>query len=312
MALAAGVSQQTVSRVVRGTPNVAAATRARVLTAIDALGYRPNLAARSLSAGRVGAVHVVVATPLFHGIAALFVSLCKALSSTGLATSMSTQHGGHDVSHQIPVSADGVIVIGGFPETELWLADVATRVPVVYVGWADELPIGVSAVMVDMVAGAELAVKRLVDSGWRRLAHIAGPENWNDARLRIRGFEKAVAELGVDGEIVRAGSWDGKDAKRVAGQLTRGVEATFASNDELALGCLAYCHEAGVRVPEQMAVVGFDNTPGSDAFWPPLTTIDQRFLDQGNAAASEIVRLIKGERSRKTVLQPELIVRRSA
>lgn len=312
VAKAAGVSSQTVSRVVRGTDNVAEATRRKVSRAIQQLGYTPNLAARSLSAGRVGSIHVIVTTPLFHGVAEVFVSLCEALSGGGMAMSSSSAVSVTEGSLGIPISADGVIVLGGFQEAEPWLADVATNLPVVYVGCAAGLPEGVSAVMVDMAAGARMAVEHLVATGRRRLVHIAGPQEWIDSQLRAEGFLSAAQECGIDGHVMQSSTWDGADARHLAAHLDPDADAVFAANDELALGVLAHCHSRGLTVPDDIAVVGFDNTPSSAAFWPALTTVDQVFRDQGMVAAREITRLLHHEPARVTVLQPKLIVRQSA
>jgi DNA-binding LacI/PurR family transcriptional regulator len=312
VAVLAGVSAQTVSRVVRNSPGVAEPTRLRVLDAVTTLGYRPNLAARSLSAGRIGAVHVVVAAKLYHGMSESFVAIVEALAGMGLATSTSIGYETTDLRSIVPVTADGVIVLGGMREREAWLEQVVARVPVVYVGRTSELPAGVSGIMVDQRAGARMAVERLAAIGRTRLAHIIGPEDWFDTGLRLQGFEEAASSLGLPYELHRAGSWEGIDAARVGSEVSRDVDGVFTSNDHLALGFMSHAHRAGRKVPDDVAVVGFDDTSGSDAYTPPLTTIGARFTEVGQFAVERISDMLQGRPAEHTVLRPELIVRESA
>lgn len=312
VATLAGVSAQTVSRVVRNSPGVAASTRARVEAAVEELGYRPNLAARSLSAGRIGSVHVVVAATLFHGTTRAFVAICEALARRGLATSTSVAHPTLSSDEVVPVTADGVIVLGGATESLPWLGELAQRIPVVYVGGAGELPDTVSTVAVDQLATARLAVQHLVARGANRLAHIAGPENWHDAGQRRAGFLATASELGVEHEVFAADSWEAAAALELGPALPAHVNGLFAGNDHLALGYLSHCQRVGRRVPDDVAVVGVDNTSAADAYQPPLTTVRQPFLDLGRQAVSCIDDLLTGGEPQRIVLQPELIIRHSA
>lgn len=311
VATLAGVSAQTVSRVVRNAPNVAEPTRLRVLEAVTALGYRPNLAARSLSASRIGAVHVIVAAKLYHGMAESFVAICEALAERGLVTSASIADAS-DLRATAPVSADGVIVLGGMLQREPWLEAVVARVPLVYVGRTHDLPGGASGIMVNQRAGAEMAVEHLAGRGCRRLAHIVGPEDWLDTRLRLEGFEAAAARRGLDYELHRAGSWEGVDAARVAAGIGGDVDGVFTGNDHLALGYMSHAHRVGRRIPDDVALVGFDDASGADAYAPPLTTIRQSYPEVGRLAVERIGDMLLGRPAEHTVLQPELVVRDSA
>lgn len=308
----AGVSAQTVSRVVRNTAGVAEDTRKRVLAAVEELGYRPNLAARSLSAGRIGAVHVVVAATLFHGTTRTFVAICEALAKRGLATSTSVAREHTDPETIVPVTADGVIVLGGASEDVSWLTAIAERVPVVYVGRTDGLPGRVSSVAIDQLVSAQLAVRRLAGRGAKRLAHIAGPQDWSDARLRLEGFVASAAELGLDYEVFHADSWEAVAASRLGPQLPDYVDGVFAGNDHLALGYLSHCQRVGRRVPDDVAVIGVDNTSAADAYQPPLTTVRQPFLQVGERAVECIDALLDGGEPQQLLLEPELIIRESA
>lgn len=308
----AGVSAQTVSRVVRNSPGVAAETREKVMAAVAQLGYRPNLAARSLSAGRIGSVHVVVAATLYHGTAQAFVAICEALGEMGLATSTSIAGDESDAARIVPVTADAVIVLGGMSAPEPWLGPIVARVPVVYVGRVGELPEGVSGVMVDQLTGAELAVAHLVKRGAKKIAHIAGPEGWLDAQVRLQGFREAAEAFGVEHLVYEAGTWEGADAMRVAATMDDDIDGVFAANDNLALGYMSHCHRIGRRIPDDVAVIGVDDTSGADSYPPPLTTVSQLFPQMGRIAVERISKMLAGGGAEHILLQPELIIRESA
>lgn len=308
----AGVSAQTVSRVVRGTAGVREETRQKVTKAIEQLQYRPNLAARSLSARRIGSVHVVVATTLYHGTTRGFIAICEALAEQGLATSTSVARDEEDPFKVVPVTADAVIVLGGTHRNHPWLAPLAARVPVAYVGRVDDLPDGVSGVMIDQCAGARMAVEHLAVRGCRRLAHLAGPQDWLDAQQRLEGFEAAARAHGLPYEVHEAGTWDAVDGLRLGPSVGADVDGVFAANDHLALGFLSHCGEVGRRVPDDVAVVGVDNTSGSDAYPPPLTTIAQHFPTMGKLAVARVSAMLDGAPAEHTLLPPELVVRASA
>lgn len=312
VAAAAGVSAQTVSRVVRNSPGVAEETRQRVMSVVRTLGYRPNLAARSLSTGRIGSVHVVVSTQLFHGTSRAFIAICRALADRGLATSTSVATPESTAGDIVPVTADGVIVLGGTMTPQPWLAEIVRRVPAVFVGQIDGLPDGVSGIMVDQTSGARLAMNRLIERGARRLVHLAGPLDWVDARLRREGFKAAAREHGLPCEIVECSSWDASSALELGDALPFDVDGVFAANDHLALGYMTACHQRGVRIPEDVAVIGVDDTAGADAYLPPLTTLRQGFSSMGGLAVETLERRLQGEPATHTLLQPTLIPRMSA
>ncbi|MEO7588061.1 MAG: LacI family DNA-binding transcriptional regulator [Arachnia sp.] len=309
----AGVSSQTVSRVVRGADVVAKDTRERVLAIVAELGYQPNLAARSLSQRRTGVVHVVNATPLFHGHARTFLEVVAALGELGLHTSMSVLRLGEELTlnRLIPMGVDGVVILGGHSRSSRW-AEVAERLPVVFVGQRAGLPASVSSVGVDQAHGASLATRHLIAQGRARLLHICGPRDWLDAEERRDGFVQACDEAGVPFDKLSSPTWDAQSAYDVTAALPPGVDGVFASNDHLALGVMRRLHEHGRDIPGDVSVVGFDDAEGSACFWPPLSTIRQPFHEVGHAAVSQLTRLMDGGAAEHSLIQPELIVRGSS
>ncbi len=310
-----GVSIQTVSRAVRGLDVVAEPTRARVMEAVERLGYRPNLAARALSARRTGQVHVIVAMPLFHGHATTFVSICQELAKLQLHAITTVPPTGSvrdlDPDDLVPVSADGAIVIGGRMTPAPWVTGLAARMPMVMVGRLHELPTSVPGVAVDHRAGAALAVRHLVARGARRIAHVAGPLSWVDANLRLAGYLEVCAEAGIEPLVLDADSWYACDAVPFMADLPGDVDAVFAANDQLALGCMTALQQRGLRVPEDVKVVGFDDIAGADAFLPALTTVRQDFTRIGELAVASLSRILAGEPPLLSTLTPSLIVRAS-
>lgn len=317
IAEASGVSIQTVSRVVRGVDVVAESTRERVLEAIERLNYQPNLAARSLSAARTGSIHIVNAVQLFHGHVTAFVAITQALSSLELHTSTSMLESPEKVARLdfrqlVPVSADGVIVLGGRAESRAWIETVSLRLPTVCVGVMDDLPASAVGVCVDHRAGAVAAVKHLLERGATRIAHIAGPLDWTDAQMRLAAYEQTMAEAGLESLVLHAGSWDAAAAAAITSELPKDIDGVFAANDQLALGCMTTLQLAGRSVPGDVRVVGYDDAPGARWFLPALTTVHQDFRGVGERAVKSLDQLLHGKSVESTVITPSLIVRASS
>ncbi|MHA6510424.1 LacI family DNA-binding transcriptional regulator [Tessaracoccus sp. Y1736] len=314
IAEAAGVSMQTASRVVRGVDVVAEATRARVLAAIEELNYRPNMAARSLSARRTGSIHIIDAVPLLHGHATTYVVICQQLAALGLHISTSVvrfELGGLALRELVPVGADGVVILGGRYEPGEWVNTVASRLPTVYVGQVNELPPLAVGVAVDHRAGAVMAVEHLVGRGATRIAHVEGPTEWIDARLRHEGYLAGCAAANLEPIVLQAGSWDAADASPLMAGLDGRVDGIFAANDHLALGSMTALQLAGRRVPGEVRVVGFDDALGSESFLPPLTTVRQDFRAVGEAAVAALSLLLNGDEAHSAIITPTLVVRSS-
>ncbi len=310
----AGVSSQTVSRVVRGADVVADETRERVLAIVAELGYQPNLAARSLSQRRTGVVHIINATPLFHGHARTFLEVVGALGELGLHTSMSVVPFGGDLTlnQLIPMGVDGLVILGGHRRSSHWAEVAETRVPVVFVGQRTGLPDTVSSVGVDQAYGALLATRHLLEAGCKSLLHICGPPDWLDAEERRDGFVAACAEVSVSFEKLSSATWDARSAYDLAARIPQGIDGVFASNDHLALGVMRRLHERGLTIPRDVSVVGFDDAEGSDCSWPPLSTVRQPFAEVGHTAVSQLTRLMDACPPEHTLIRPELVVRGSS
>lgn len=315
----AGVSHQTVSRVLNGSELVRADTRERVLAAIEELGYRRNNAARMLATNRSGRIGMVSAHLALYGPSMMSVAVQEAGHAAG-----------YDVS---------LVGLGDFTQAALQgavdrLLDEAVEALVVAVAHRGavetterlDLPIPVVLVQgvaggralaagIDQEHGARLATGHLLDLGHGSVAHVAGPPDWLEASYRREGWLAAHAERGLEPGPEIAGDWSagsGYDAGRAVGE-DDSVTAVFAGNDQMALGLMRALHEAGRRVPEDVSVVGFDDQPEAAYFWPPLTTVRQDFAVLGREAVALALRALAGESG--LVLPPvvpELVPRASS
>lgn len=308
VAARAGVSGQTVSRVVNGSPRVDAETRARVEVAMVELGYRPHRAARALRTGRSGTIGVVVATLATVGNSRMLEAVAAAASARDLAVTLVTLGGGVDIETAFDrlhdQGVDGAIVLN-----EATAIAEGAAVPAGLALVVVDSPGGPFAtVQSDHAGGAEAATRRLLDAGHATVCHLAGPETSFAAAERERGWRAVLDEAGLRAPRIVRGDWSaasGHDAGRAL--ATRGdVTAVFAANDQMALGLLRALADAG---RDDVAVVGFDDVTDAADYRPPLTTVRQDFDALGRAAVASLEASIGGADPTRTVVATELIAR---
>lgn len=319
VAAAAGVSIATVSRVAHGRDGVAPATAERVKDAIQRLGYESSLVARSLRSRRTGILGLSVAE-----IEPFSAELMKGVGQAirGSEYELIVYSGGHagpeeagwerrHLSRLSGTLTDGIILVT--PE----VLDVDTRSPVVavdpHVG-ASTLP----AVTSDNLAGAIEATEYLLSLGHRRVAHLSGRPDLRSAELREEGYRRAMADAGIafDPDLVRVGGYEAEASSTPIRELLALPDrptAIFAANDISAIQTMAVAREMGLRVPEDLSVIGFDNVPESALAEPPLTTIDQSIQALGHEAARMLIGLIEDPTTepRQITLPTKLVARRT-
>jgi DNA-binding LacI/PurR family transcriptional regulator len=316
----AGVSHQTVSRVLNHHPSVRELTRARVLAAIDQLGYRPNTAARALASGRTKTFGVVALDTSLYGPVSTLFGIHGAAQRAGYFVSVVAVHSIDRASVTEALrrltgqSVEGIAIIAPFSAAHDALSDLATGTPVVAV--EGDPGADMSVVMVDQVAGAKLATEHLLAAGYETVFHVAGPEEWLEAKGRIAGWREALEAAGADVVPPLSGDWTARSGYE-AGQVLAKIpdaRAVFVANDQMALGVLRALSERRRRVPEDVAVVGFDDIDESAYFIPPLTTIRQDFQRVGTAAVQVLLEQLSsaGKRKQRVVIEPELVCRQSA
>lgn len=314
----AGVSHQTVSRVLNGHPNVRPQTRASVLAAIRDLGYRPNAAARTLVTGRTNVLGVISFDTTLYGPASMLYGIERAARpgySVAIASLARFDRGSlpEAVERFLGQAVDGIIVIA--PETAAVeaLTGLAADIPLVAVGCGTRAPL--LSVAIDNLSGAAQATQHLLDLGHRTVHHIAGPDSWLDARERVEGWRQTLRRAGAPEPDLLSGDWSARSGYEVGHRLAAMPEVTAVScgNDQMALGLLRALAERGRRVPGDISVAGFDDIPEAAFFLPPLTTVRQDFGELGRRALHLLIDRMSGGRQLQPVLpiEPELVVRAS-
>ncbi|MBW4095324.1 MAG: LacI family DNA-binding transcriptional regulator [Acidobacteria bacterium] len=318
VAKVAGVSHQTVSRVLNNNPNVSPGTRERVEQAIAQLGYRRNSAARSLVTRQSQTIGVLAAEMSEYGPASTLLAVERAARDAGYFVSIAglrevTKAGiAEAVRHFQDQAVDGIVVLVPHPVTSAALKELKLQVPVVIAGAVGEQ--GLSGVAVDQQLGAQLAVEHLIELGHTRIGHLSGPQAWIDGAQRIVGWRKALLAAGLKDDLLRHGDWTAATAYEVGLELAtaRSATAIFAGNDQMALGLLRAFHETGVRVPEDISIIGFDDQPDSEYYSPPLTTVSQPFTELGKQCIEVLLDELNGaEHGVSRVVEPRLVVRKT-
>jgi LacI family transcriptional regulator len=319
VAARAGVSIATVSKVINQRYGVSAETFARVQAVINELGYEASLVAQSLRNHRTNVIGILVAdlepfsTELLKGAG-------DAIRGTGFelvvysAGGRTGDHIGWERRYLSRLS--GTLVDGAVLVTPT-VVDVQYGAPVVAVD-PHTGPSDLPTIDSDNLHGARLATEHLLDLGHRRIAMLSGRPDLQSAQLRERGYREALAAAGVpaDERLIQVGAYDPeisvKPARELLGSPDRPT-AVFAANDVSAIATIEVARELGLRVPQDLSIVGFDNIPESVLCAPPLTTVDQPIRTMGKRAIEMLVQLIRGETPQQTHIRlaTKLIVRQS-
>jgi len=321
----AGVSHQTVSRVLNDHPNVRPGTKARVLSAIRELDYRPNIAARTLVTKRTKTLGVVSFGTTLYGPASMLYGIEQAAKQEGYfvivaaLTALDRTSVLGAVRRLRDQAVEGVIVIASQATVVNALKTVPGDIPLVAVGCGANATL--ASVAVDNEGGAAKATGYLLDLGHATVHHVGGPRSWLDAQDRERGWERTLRTRGAEVPNLNIrGNWSAKSGYELGRRIAEdpGITAVFCTNDHMALGLLRAVAEAGRRVPEQLSIVGFDDIPEAGYFSAPLTTVRQDFDHLGRSALRTLIGLIKedpGPHDRpipRVVIEPRLVPRSSA
>lgn len=319
VAAAAGVSTQTVSRVLNDHPHIRPETRDRVVAAMAELGYRVNNAARALGTATTRTIGVIASDTDLYGPAAGIGALERAARAAGrwIATAYADGSNGASVTaaadHLLAQGVDGIIVVAPHTAALEALAAAGLDVPVVLLhsraddaGERDGAP--------DRGAeGAALAVDHLLDAGHRRIAQLSGPAAWLEAVARDAGAESALARRGEELAGRWRGDWSAASGAALAPEIERAVRGTdgptavVVANDQMALGLVSGLSSLGLRVPEDVSVVGFDDHPDAAFYRPALTTVRLDIAGE----AERCVRILLGDRAPAQPGAPRLVVRAS-
>jgi LacI family transcriptional regulator len=316
----AGVSPSTVSRVLNGSTPVAESKRNAVLAAVHSLEYRPSALAQGLARGRSGAVGVLtqdISSPFYGEI---LKGIEQGLTGSGYHPMFASGNWrGDDERDALEMlrsrQVDALIVMGGQLADED-LRRAAERTPLVVVG--RQVPgLEGQCLRVDDRQGAYQATQYLIQLGHRRIAHITGLLSHQDAAERRRGYLDALADAGIapDPQLLVEGDFSERSGLLATDELLRRsarLTAIFVANDQIAYGARLALYRRGIRVPDDVSLVGFDDQPGSAYTTPPLTTVRQPTVEMGRAAAHLVRNLLDGGPINLPTFGTSLVIRESA
>lgn len=326
----AGVSKQTVSRVINNNPDVAIATRKRVQEIIDRLDYQPNVLARRLSARQTFTIGLISSNLHHIGPRSSFVAIDRDADAAGYRVLPYFLHTDDPVDPESHIRA----LMAHQPDAIIW--DIArtwdepvriespnllSKIPIITMEYN---LLGVPSVLdVGQQESARQIVHHLFDEGYKHVGIIGGPSHWQVAKRRFAGWREALSERGItfDERQIAYGDWSVESGAKGVAQLLdqfQEMDAVFACNDQMALGALSILNERGICIPDEMGVVGYDDMPESAFFWPPLTTVHQPFDTYGSILVRKAIEMIESnvrygtfEAPEMTVIHPEIIIRQS-
>jgi DNA-binding LacI/PurR family transcriptional regulator len=330
VARVAGVSTQTVSRVLNNRSDVSRETRSRVQQVIASMGYSPNVFARNLSRGRSNTLGVIGYGLVYYGSSSVLTGIENKTNELGFSLTLSLidrvepSRVDRILYDLLSRRVEGIIwAVPGDINTFAWLAEKFSKVqiPLVYISKGENEAEHIAAV--DNRLGGKLAPEHLCQQGYRRIGIITGPSSWWEAQERLNGWRDVVQAadyVDVDSLIVE-GDWNapsGDAGLHILLDRNHGIDAVFVSNDQMALGALQAARRLGLRVPEELGIVGFDDIPEAAYFYPPLTTVHQDARNLGAIAVERINTLIKAQQEGETLepktlwLEPRMMVRESS
>ena len=330
VAKAAGVSTQTVSRVINNRPDVAKDTRKRVKDVIETIGYQPSALARSLIRKRSYTLGVLTAGLKFIGPNRTLNGITSAAEEAGYSLLLkelphfNTNNIEPIINEFLSRHVDGIIwAAPEIGDNRDWLEDFQNEWNVPFVFLTMEPRKNMSIIAVDNYMGGKIATSHLLENGYHHIGHISGPMDWWESRQRFNAWKDVVQAAGQN-EIDRCwseGNWSSASGYEAAAKLFEKfpeLDAIFVGNDQMALGAYTFIFERGLAIPDDIGVVGFDNIAESEYFFPSLTTIQHDHIQVGTLAVKELIRIIDAIENdqdvdnRVTIIKPELLVRESS
>lgn len=331
VAAEAGVSTQTVSRVINERPDVSPETRKRVQDVIDRTGYRPSALARSLIRQRSYTLGVVTAGLRFIGPSRTLNGITTAAEDADYALLLK-ELSHFDAINILPIfqallsrHVDGIIwAVPEVGENRNWVRrfSLDLEVPIVYLTMEPQE--NISVVAINNYLGGRMVMTHLLEQGYQHIGHISGPLDWWEARQRMNAWKDICREAGmpVEADNWVEGNWSPSSGAQAIQKLLEqypDMDAVFVANDQMALSVMQAACQRGLSIPDRLGVAGFDNIPESAYFWPPLTTIQHDHHSLGKIAVEEIIKIIESgwqEREpmepKSIMLTPALVVRQSS
>jgi DNA-binding LacI/PurR family transcriptional regulator len=317
VARVAGVSHQTVSRVLNHSDAIRAETRDKVVAAMEQLQYRPNRAARALVTSRSRTIGVLTARRAHYGPAATLQAIEDAAVLRGYSITTSNIADATDagvrqgLGHLLDQDVEGIVVIA--PQQRVFdiIAELGVRIP--YVTLRTRVGEDPTALWIDQMQGARLATAHLLDLGHEYVRHIAGSRDSLEADARMQGFLREMSDRDMSVSPPILGDWTADFGYHAGRELLRWRDCTavFCANDAMALGVMHAARSYGLDVPGDLSVVGYDDIPEAQHFWPPLTTVQVDFAELGRRCVDLLLPSVEGDLLRPVDIVPQLIVRGS-
>jgi LacI family transcriptional regulator len=318
----AGVSIATVSRVLNRTARVSDETASRVQKAIDELGFVPQAAARHLATRKTNTIGLLLPEvssefffPILRGIEA-----ATRQAGFDLLIAIQPEEQARQMAHN-PLgdhNTDGLLIFGDLADSPALAQLIRLNFPLVLLYQAAPPGSGITSIQIENKHGSHLLVSHLIEvHGARRIAFLRGPAGNEDSSWRETGYRQALADhnLAFDPRLVEAGNFEQQGGRTaIETLLKKGIQfdAVFAGDDGTAIGALAALNQAGLRVPEDVRLVGFDDIPTSRYLNPPLTTVRAPTEQVGHEAVKQLVRRIRtGQADAEVLLPTELVIRQS-
>ena len=330
VAKAAGVSRQTVSRVLNNRPDVSPETRKRVKEIIKQLDYQPSAIARSLSLKKTYTFGVVTAGLKHLGPSRTLSGITREADELGYGLLLKelASFSANNVSPLLQwfqsYRVDGIIwAAPEIGDNRHWLEGLLSEINIPIIFLTMKEMDGISIVAIDNYSGGRMATEHLLSLGRKNIGHIAGPLDWWESRERKRGWEDALTSVGIqpNNYMWVEGNWSSKSGKLAMSELQTSfpkMDAIFVGNDQMALSVLQTACKNGIKIPDELAVIGFDGIPETEFYSPPLSTIYQNQDEVGRTAVQELIRLVDEKldeeqeiKPRHITIKPELITRQS-
>ncbi len=329
VASAAGVSTQTVSRVMNDRPDVSPATRQRVLKIVEELGYQPSALARSLIQQKSYTLGVVTAGLKYIGPSRTLSGITNTAEEFGYSLLLK-ELTSFDTNNVVPIlqellshHADGIIwAVPEVGDNRKSLALTDLEIPIVYLTMEPKENIAV--VSIDNYMGGRLAMEHLLAQGYKHIGHISGPLDWWETRQRKAAWKESLEKNGLQAFDTHwvEGNWSSASGALAFEKLIQQypeMDAVFSANDQMALGAIQIAYQKHLKIPDDIGIVGFDNIPESQYFNPPLTTVHSEQYSVGSLAVKEVIKIIESgwheqplTNPKPIILTPSLIIRESS
>ena len=331
VASVAGVSTQTVSRVINQRPDVSPETRKRVQDVIKQLAYQPSALARSLIRQRSYTLGVVTAGLKYIGPSRIISGIASAVAEAGYSLLLEELPGFGAIDIEPIFQAlysrhvDGIIwAVPEIGQNHTWVnkTSLNLEIPLVYLTMEPQK--NISVVSVDNYLGGRMAMLHLLEQGYQHIGHLSGPLDWWEARQRMAAWKAVLGEAGIEikDKHYAHGNWSSASGAEAVEKLLEQypqMDAIFVANDQMALGAIQFINQKGLRIPEDIGIVGFDNIPESAFFFPSLTTVQQDQDSVAKLAVEEMIKIIEAGWQgldpldpQSILLEPTLVVRRSS